>query len=163
MNSSIHIHIYTFMYTRDSYSQPTAAAITFFKRPRSLQRTTRSPRARSLARSLASVRYSSFIAHVHGKCSANGKRFPCIDPVRHWYPRQSRWWTWLYRHYTTSPIPLQSTQSRFPFLRLRRTTTVPIRYSRASDNSSPLPPHDIKLTWIAPWISAGAFIRTATA
>ncbi|KAL0124864.1 hypothetical protein PUN28_006610 [Cardiocondyla obscurior] len=74
MNLSIRLG--TLCAYRIAYSQP-ATSITFFKGPRSLRRT------KVPARSFTSVRYSPFIAHVHGKCSVNGKPSLCIDPVRH--------------------------------------------------------------------------------
>lgn len=93
--------IYSSMYSIHlpySYSQAAVTTITFFKR---LPIITVSEVP---ARPLASVRYSSFIAHVHGKCSANGKLSLCIDPERHQCPRQSRSWTQLYRRYNATPL-----------------------------------------------------------
>lgn len=97
MNSSIHLcTLYTRHTVNDYYI--------FQKAPDHY-----SERESPCVRSLASIRYSSFIAHVHGKCSVNGKPSLCIDPERHRYPRQSRSWTRLYRRYNATPLMLPRT------------------------------------------------------
>jgi len=105
MNSSI--HLYT-VYTRNIATVNQQQRLLHFSKGLNHY-------SESLARSLTSVRYSSFIAHVHGKCSANGKPSLCIDPERHRYPRQSRSWTQLYRvalqRNTTDTCTIDTAQS----------------------------------------------------
>lgn len=113
--------LFIYSSTRRSCSQSTATATTFFKRLRSLlQRTT------GYLRVFARFRYSSFIARVHGKCSANGKRSLCIDPVGHRYPRQS---PFMDTAVPTLPatIPLQSTRpGRSRRMTIARVLSIPV-------------------------------------
>lgn len=153
MNSSI--HLCDSIYARHiAIVNKQQRLLHFSKGRRSLQRAAEFPRASSLV----CVRYSSFIARVQGKCSANGKPSLCIDPEGHRYPRQSRSWTRLYWRYNTTPLislPVQSTRLPAVLHSRRERLPMPIRYSRGPGiiprpppppPLSPVHPNDIKST-----------------
>jgi len=116
-----------------SYSQSTATAITFFKRPRSLQWI--------LTRSLASVRYSSFIAHVHENVSR------MVNPLCASIPRgidfhgkavHGHGYTGGLQRNVTDTLPVQSTRSGRSPLETRTATDADSVFTRARNNSSPV-------------------------